>query len=437
MLQKMQFSADKAKWRWDAAAKEYCRLYHKMQEELSGEDNGRIYEYAGSPIAYFLAWIIKRDFYSEEFLQEHGMQEIEAIKTETGSPAELLACGMDYVLRRENMSEQILPFVDYYYESSELKRMRNGRPRTERMQTYEDDYYAVIRNPQKLFYCIDFSWDVYHKIEERLDRRYQYHLIESEEYEAVPDDMPAAGEVRWELLDRALELQVSKGVPQDYVERCVQHLNCLSDAAIDRICSRILENFEDAEEISGADENSRLVLNCLYFGSIRIFPPHGEEPAYILGFECEFEEEHGISWTMRGEEVLDMGYRADAASPWSYENEMKYQMAIAVRDISVENIDTEEKALPEAAKGTLVTIPGDTMKSDSEASGCNQIFVPRMAADLKKEYDIMAEKMLLQGMADDCQWNLTYKPGSIIPSQLRVQATKGARLVFAAYVNIW
>lgn len=437
MQRKLRFCADKAKWRWDDAAKEYCRLHHITPEALSEEDNCRIYEYAGNPIAYFLAWIIRHDFYSEEFLQEHGIQKIEAIREELESPAAFLACEMDYVLTREDLSEKILPFVDYYYESQELKKLRNSRSRTERMKTYEDDYYAEVRNPQKLFYCIDFSWAIYHKLEERLDRRYRYHLIEEEAYEEVTCDASLGGEVRWELLDRTLELQVSDGVPQAYADRCVRHLNHLPEETINRICSRILDAFDCAGEISENQRSGSTVLNQLCCGSIRIFPPHGQEPAYVLGFECDFEEEHGIGWTMRGDEILDMGYRMDATSPWIYENEIAYRMAVAVQNISVKSIDTEEKARQEAIRGTLVAASAVTMNAETAESGNDRLFVPPLAADLMDEYDIMIEKMLLEGTADACQCRPIYKPGSIVPSRLQIRATKGERVVFEAYVNIW
>lgn len=437
MQQKLQFSADKAKWRWDDVAEEYCRLHHVTLNALSEEDNCRIYEYAGSPIAYFLAWIIKHDFYSEEFLQEHGIQEIEAIRAELESPVVFLACEMDYVLTREDLSEKILPFVDYYYEGEELEKIRNGRPRTGRMHTYEDDYYAEVRNPQKLFYCIDFSWAIYHKLEERLDRRYRYHLIEEEACEEVSCDVSPGGEVRWELLNQTLELQVSNGVPQAYADRCVQHLNHLPEDTINRICSRIMDAFDCAGDISENQRSGSTVLNLLCSGSIRIFPPHGQEPAYVLGFECDFEEEHGIGWTMRGDEILDMGYRMDATSPWIYENEIAYRMAVAVQNISVKSIDTEEKARQEVIRGTLVAASPVMMNAEAAESGNNQFFVPQLAADLKDEYDIMIEKMLLEGTADACQCRPIYKPGSIVPSRLQIRATKGERVVFAAYVNIW
>lgn len=67
-----RFDFDKAKWTWDPAAAEYCRIHGKTLEELTEYDNDKIYDYAGNNIAYFLTWIIKNDLYSEYFQQEYG-----------------------------------------------------------------------------------------------------------------------------------------------------------------------------------------------------------------------------------------------------------------------------------------------------------------------------------------------------------------------------
>lgn len=54
----IRFTAYKAKWTWDDAAKEYCAIHNTTLEELTEQENDIIYDYAFGYIAYLLAWMI-------------------------------------------------------------------------------------------------------------------------------------------------------------------------------------------------------------------------------------------------------------------------------------------------------------------------------------------------------------------------------------------
>lgn len=60
------------------------------------------------------------------------------------------------------------------------------------------------------------------------------------------------------------------------------------------------------------DENPS-IKSC-YFDIINVFKPYGEEVAYTIGGEPDFEEEHGIAVMIRGDQVLAISYRSD----WEY-----------------------------------------------------------------------------------------------------------------------
>lgn len=89
----------------------------------------------------------------------------------------------------------------------------------------------------------------------------------------------------------------------------------------EKICESIREHLF-TDEIS---DDSQIIPNS-HFDTITIFKPYGDELAYSIGGEAEYEEEHGVAVMIRGEKVIDAGYRYDIeyASPWSKENTEKY-----------------------------------------------------------------------------------------------------------------
>ena len=77
------FRGDKAEWAFDDAAAEYLRLNGEPQDTeteqgkkaladriaaMSDTEKEKIYDYAGTPIAYFMGWLIERGLVSDAFL---------------------------------------------------------------------------------------------------------------------------------------------------------------------------------------------------------------------------------------------------------------------------------------------------------------------------------------------------------------------------------
>jgi hypothetical protein len=72
------------------------------------------------------------------------------------------------------------------------------------------------------------------------------------------------------------------------------------------------------------------VIRSCNFDTITIPVPYGNEPAYTLNGEPDFEKEHGISIIIRGNKVLKVGYRQDLhyCSPWQKEYVEKYMLSV-------------------------------------------------------------------------------------------------------------
>ena len=155
------FTAYKAEWEWDSAAEEYCRVLGKTSEALTDNEKTKIFEYAGTPASYFLAWLIKRDFVSEYFKSNVGEEYINNIREEKENPVELFG-NMDFVLSRDDISENVLKFVNLYFDYYGYGSIYD----------YMYDYYETIRDDNKTYYFTEFSWEKYHILEDKINRAY-------------------------------------------------------------------------------------------------------------------------------------------------------------------------------------------------------------------------------------------------------------------------
>lgn len=162
--EKPQFTHDKAEYQWESALEEYCNIQGITQEDLDLDDldpevEDVIWEYAGNHIAFFTIWLVKHDFIQMEYFTP---KELNALKEERMDGVSFLMEYCDGVLARDMLKEEILGFVDEYYEGD------NG---------YYSDYCDFIENELKgIVFGTQFSWETYHQFVPVLDRAYQDYL---------------------------------------------------------------------------------------------------------------------------------------------------------------------------------------------------------------------------------------------------------------------
>ena len=156
----------KSEWAWEDAAQEYLKLKNKKKiDELSQEENEIIYKYASMPLAYFVMWLIENDFIDEDY---HMFEEWEEVKERKETPVEFISRN-DYYFSGQDIAEKIIPFVDYYYDNIYENSNRD-----------KSDYYQCIKNENGLYYCIDFSWDIYDRIANKINNAYKKYKEEKE-----------------------------------------------------------------------------------------------------------------------------------------------------------------------------------------------------------------------------------------------------------------
>lgn len=166
--EKNHFEAYKSKWLWEAAAKEYLQLKGKeCLDELTEDDNDKIYEYASMPAIYFFAWLIENKFMSTYFYLDSDKEITGDVLDRKKTPVKEFVYGLDCSLTRDDMSEEILMFADQYFEGI------NDRNYINFSALDKSDYYECIKNEQNFIFCIDFSWGIYDKISEKIDSAFK------------------------------------------------------------------------------------------------------------------------------------------------------------------------------------------------------------------------------------------------------------------------
>lgn len=298
------FTYIKSEWNYDGAELEYCRLHNKSMEESSDEERDLIGDYAENWLLYFIAWLVKHDLFVFDYEQMAQDYKSEII-SESSTSSELFSC-IDNCLSLHNIPSELSFFMTQYFEY----------PHSD-VGNYWEDYLSVIHMFGSCDYCTAFSWDIYHEIEKRIDIAYKEYAIQCECDEIVKHDI-----IHCDWLNADINIQTSSEVPEEYIQLCMEHFLSLSAEMKQKVCESIIENMFYGET---SDEDSEIISDS-HFDSITIFKPYGDEPAYSIGGEAEYEEEHGVAVMIRGEKVIDAGYRYDIeyASPWSKENTEKY-----------------------------------------------------------------------------------------------------------------
>ena len=124
------------------------------------------------------------------------------------------------------------------------------------------------------------------------------------------------------LFGTDIAVYVDFDAPLHYADKCVEHLENLSDGMIDALCKgsvNYCESFRDLfdeleiaipEGIKGRD-----ILPYIEPKAMIIENPLGNEPAFHMECACKWEIEHAMEWSVRGNTVLFVGEFADE-SPW-------------------------------------------------------------------------------------------------------------------------
>lgn len=413
------FRADKAEWAWEDAALEYFRLRGTVYDPKDSEQNNAfrerisamqdsetdtIYDYAGMPIAYFLGWLIERDLVSGEFRNLHGPEILQAVKDGTQTPVEVLK-NMDYVLSRDDIDPKAYRLMDFYYNmEGTCSSIKHGSQPCfkHRSRKYFFDYYRAVcsRFDVPRYYCVDFSWERFHQLAQILDKRYQEFCRSGFDEDELEQD----GRIlRSQYFDSAAELLYEPGTPQEYVQMCADIYENMGDKLGRALAGELQEYC--TEEIPDEDVVPEKILSHFHPQRVVVMKPVDEEiPAYMILGESEWEEEHGVAFTVIGDYVVNSSYYADAELPWS------------------DNMIWEYRLQRDAEQGNFCEVDPVPAQFGGDNEGAGRVRMVVAAAQLKEEFDEMIEALFMLKMADKYDYKVVYDGKE--PSYIFISATK-------------
>ena len=305
---KYRFDSFRAKHHWNEAA-----MNEIGADKVTDENSDKIFILASTYFSYLLVWLLKKKLVNDSYISVFG-DELKNIEAETVNPAQLFSECTEGNLLREDLTEEGQSFLDSYYYERDYK--------SKYSTSYETDYTEIVQNQNHLRIYHDFSWDIYHQFEKLLDERYKYYQIDMEfAGESENRTYDGSGEqIYSETFEQSIEIVAFSGVTDEYKDKCISHVKNMPKICYDMIYSKI-------DELWGFDEGTTTdtLRKDTYAMEIVIQKPYGDEIAYILEFEAEFEPEHGVSVMIRNDVVIDISIRADGYSPWDWESEINYK----------------------------------------------------------------------------------------------------------------
>ncbi len=129
------------------------------------------------------------------------------------------------------------------------------------------------------------------------------------------------GEVWFGLFNKYISFFVEDSANIDYISKCAQFINNLSDEVIDKLCESSIRYCNSFLECIGEPTksfvSSRDIIPLTY-PSVLIIPyseSDNNEPILHMELNCEWEPEHGMEWIVRKSEVLYVG-AFQGENPW-------------------------------------------------------------------------------------------------------------------------
>ena len=425
------FRADKAEWAWEDAALEYFRLRgtvydlndsgqkKEFQDRISAmqdSETDKIYDYAGMPISYFLGWLIDRDLVSDEFRSLLGPELLQAVKDGTQSPVEVLR-DLDYVLARDDIDPKAHRFMDLYYDDGETGSLNKRSAHSafkHSTHKYFFDYYRAVcsRFDVPRYYCVDFNRGSFHKLSQILDQRYLELIGGGIDEKELRQDKRR---LRTRYFDTEAELLYESGTPSGYVQMCAEAYENMG-GKLGMALARELQEF-CTEDLPDEDVVTEKILSHFHPLRVAVMKPVSEEiPAYVILGESEWEEEHGVAFTVIGDYAVYSSYYADAESPWSEDRMFEYRLQW------------------DAEQGNFCQVAPVPVQLGGDDAGSSRIRMTAAAALRKEEIDGMIEALFTLRMADKYDYKVTYSGNE--PSYIYISATKGDVRIFADSIRL-
>jgi hypothetical protein len=150
------------------------------------------------------------------------------------------------------------------------------------------------------------------------------------------------GEVYFNAINQNITVLFEKEVPMDYVGKQVEYLQALDEKVVQKMCyfadlfrKEEMENYPNKDYPEGMDKINNPLELLDYFAitylNIEMYPNESVKEVRVLNLSgsCDWDEENGIQWLIKEDEVVYTG-AYDDVSIWcsSYEKNTLFNYAL-------------------------------------------------------------------------------------------------------------
>jgi hypothetical protein len=130
--------------------------------------------------------------------------------------------------------------------------------------------------------------------------------------DVTPGQFGLEGVFRSTLFGDDVRVQIEEGGTVAYAQMCADYFNSMPAHVIDDLCAasiRYCNTFLDGiGEPQIAFEQDSDVLKLVYPVALIVPPlPDEAQPVFHMELDCDWEDEHGMEWIIRGDNVLYVG----------------------------------------------------------------------------------------------------------------------------------
>ena len=413
------FSFFRPKETYKYAEKEYRRLNGISDSaKLSDSQLRDVSRYAVMPLAYLVKWAADNNKLSDKFRARHSTKSIMDLRNSKVSPPDYMLEEMQGCLDLSDFSSDSQIAMEVYLapklDNYSLSRIN-----------YFVDYYSFAHNDSGCFYCLDYSEEVYEKISTVILVMFflsNYFTMNAFEYQAGYVMMNKQGR---------MGVNAFGDVQEEYMERCIAEVSCLSERVMDGMLQEIRINFyrELLRKLGPESENfpwsREKILGNIEFDVMTVLPPKEDELCYILFGKCTLIPRGGLSVMVRNGEVVYCG--AINNTPWDRERKMP------VSDFDPNQIFSPEQAMKYVEQGVLRESKPREIFADC---GLESFFLPTEYCDEKERCDILLEGLRLRGLVDRETYEYERQPWGLIPDKLTITGWNKKKVVFQHQITI-
>ncbi|GFI24492.1 hypothetical protein IMSAGC011_03293 [Lachnospiraceae bacterium] len=152
------------------------------------------------------------------------------------------------------------------------------------------------------------------------------------------------GEVYFNAINQNITVLFEKEVPMDYVEKQVEYLQALDEKVIQKMCyyadlfrKEEMEAYPDKDYPEGMDKINNPLELLDYFAitelQIEMYANENVKEVRVLNLSgsCDWDEENGIQWLIKEDEVVYTG-AYDGLGIWDSHYEKNIRFNYALRD---------------------------------------------------------------------------------------------------------